>query len=99
VALQLHLAKDGSSCQRKFDHVIAGSGYIVDIERLEFLDPKLRSAICCVEGAPTLNAAFESSVPGLRFVGPASAMSFGPLLRFVVGAEYTAQVVSRQITT
>ena len=33
-------------------------------------------------------------MPGLRFMGPASAMSFGPLFRFVVGADYTAGIVS-----
>ena len=33
----------------------------------------------------------KSTVSGLYFVGPASALSFGPLFRFVVGAEYTSQ--------
>ena len=30
--------------------------------------------------APSLNPWFESSVPGLFFVGNAAAMSFGPLM-------------------
>ena len=37
---------------------------------------------------------FESSVRGLYFVGPMSAMSFGPLFRFVVGAEFTALTIA-----
>ena len=94
VALRLHTAKDRSDRQLVVDHVIAGSGYDVDVERLDFLDPKLRRRIQRLERAPRLNATFETSVPGLRFIGPASAMSFGPLFRFVVGAEYTARIVS-----
>ena len=97
VALGLRLAKDGSSCQLMVDHVVAGSGYDVDVERIEFMDPKLRSAIQRLERAPRLNATFETSVSGLHFIGPASAMSFGPLFRFVVGAEYSARVVSAHL--
>ena len=36
-----------------------------------------------LESAPRLSSHFESSLPGLYFVGPVSAFSFGPLERFV----------------
>jgi hypothetical protein len=39
----------------------------------------------------TLAGATLSSVPGLYFVGVAAANSFGPLLRFACGADYTAR--------
>ncbi len=94
MALELRLAKDGSERQLVVDHVIAGSGYDINVERLEFIHPKVRCAIRRLERAPRLNATFETSVSGLHFIGPASAMSFGPLFRFVVGAEYSARVVS-----
>jgi cation diffusion facilitator CzcD-associated flavoprotein CzcO len=94
VALELRLVKDGSKRQLAVDHVIAGSGFDIDVERLGFIHPKLRCAIQRLERAPRLNAIFETSVSGLHFIGPASAMSFGPLFRFVVGAEYSARVVS-----
>jgi cation diffusion facilitator CzcD-associated flavoprotein CzcO len=97
VALELRLAKDGGKCRLVVDHVVAGSGYDIDVERLGFLRPKLRCAIQRLERAPKLNATFETSVSGLHFIGPASAMSFGPLFRFVVGAEYTARVVSARL--
>ncbi len=97
MALGLRLAKDGSERQLVVDHVIAGSGYDMDVERLAFIHPKLRSGIESLERAPRLNANFEASVPGLHFIGPTSAMSFGPLFRFVVGAEYTARVVSAHL--
>jgi FAD-dependent urate hydroxylase len=79
------------------DRVIAGSGYDIDVARIGFLDPKLRNAVGTECRAPLLSSKFESTVPGLRFIGPASAMSFGPLFRFVVGAGYTARVVSAHL--
>lgn len=97
VALGLHLAGDGSRRALVVDHVVAGSGYDIDLERLEFIDPKLRCEIERLERAPKLSAAFETSASGLYFIGPASAMSFGPLFRFVVGAEYTVRVVSSHL--
>lgn len=97
VALDVRLAKDGSARQLAVDHVVAGSGYHVDVERLKFVDPRLRSAIRRVERTPELDANFETAVSGLHFIGPASAMSFGPLFRFVVGAEYSARVVSARL--
>jgi cation diffusion facilitator CzcD-associated flavoprotein CzcO len=97
VALGLRLAKNGGRCSLVLDHVIAGSGYDIDVGRLEFIDPKLRGRIERLERAPKLNARFETSVPGLHFVGPASAMSFGPLFRFVVGAEYTVKVLTAHL--
>ena len=44
-----------------------------------------------------LNGSFESSVDGLYIVGPAAANSFGPLMRFMVGAEYVAPLVAGRI--
>jgi hypothetical protein len=89
--------KNGGDRRIKVDHVIAGTGYEIDVSRLSILDPALRRTIETQALAPKLNAKFEASVPGLRFIGPASAMSFGPLFRFVVGAEYTAQTVSAHL--
>ena len=97
MALDCAMQNDGSERRLVVDHVIAGSGYDIDVERLEFIHPKLRCAIERLERAPRLNANFETSVSGLHFIGPASAMSFGPLFRFVVGAEYTARVVSAHL--
>ena len=61
------------------------------------LDLSLRAGIRRIGLAPRLDSTFQTTVPGLRIVGPATAMSFGPLFRFVVGAEYTARVVSAHL--
>ncbi|HVO64512.1 MAG TPA: NAD(P)-binding domain-containing protein [Terriglobales bacterium] len=77
------------------DHVIAATGYRVDIRRLHFLSSDVLLGIQTVERAPALSADFESSVPGLYFVGTAAANTFGPLMRFAFGARFTAERLSR----
>jgi cation diffusion facilitator CzcD-associated flavoprotein CzcO len=99
VTLKIRDAKTKEVRQIEVDHVIAGSGYDIAVDRLNFLDPALRAAIIRIERSPKLDAHFESSVPGLSFVGPSSAMSFGPLFRFVVGADYTARTVSTHLAS
>jgi hypothetical protein len=79
------------------DHVVAGTGYEVDLGRLPFLVGELLEAIDRVELAPRLNRHFESSVPGMFFVGPAAALSFGPLMRFVCGAAFAAPTVAKRL--
>jgi len=70
------------------DHVVAATGYKVDLSRLPFLDNALRGEIEQVENTPVLNDNFEASMPGLYFLGLSAANSFGPLLRFMYGSEF-----------
>jgi thioredoxin reductase len=79
------------------DHVIAATGYKVDLSRLAFIDQTLRPGIRNVEQTPVLNRHFESSVPGLYFIGTAAANSFGPLLRFAYGAHFAARRVAARL--
>jgi hypothetical protein len=79
------------------DHVVAGTGYRVALSRLGFIDPSLQAMIRKADDTPVLNWNFESSVPGLFFIGVAAANSFGPLLRFAFGARFAAVQVSRRV--
>jgi FAD-dependent urate hydroxylase len=79
------------------DHVIAGTGYEVDVDRIPFLDESLRTSITRIERAPRLDGSFQSSVDGLYFVGPAAAFTFGPLLRFTCGADFAAPRLARRL--
>ena len=81
------------------DHVIAATGYRVDVRKIGFLDPALREGIATTSGLPILNRNFETSVPGLYIVGPAAASSFGPMFRFVLGARYTARRLARHLAS
>lgn len=98
--VSLRLRQSGNKSDRELlvDRVIAGTGYEVNVERIPFLEPDLRRAIARQGTAPRLDASFQSSVPGLRFVGPASSMSFGPVFRFVAGAEYTARTIATALS-
>jgi len=79
------------------DHVVAATGYKPDLKRLPFLDGALRDAVEQLEGTPVLSDNFESSLPDLYFLGIAAANSFGPLLRFMVGAEFAAPRLSAHL--
>ena len=92
--LRLQLS-DGS--ERVVDHLLLGTGYRVNVKRYGFLAPELRDALNTRDGYPMLNVGFESSVPGLHFMGTPSAASFGPLYRFVVGSKYAAHELTRVI--
>ena len=77
------------------DHVIAATGYKVDLRRLGFLASEIRSGLQMAEYTPILSPNFESSVPDLYFVGLAAANTFGPVMRFLLGARYTARRLTR----
>lgn len=94
---KLHLRLD-DGLSRDVDHVLLGTGYHVDVLRYPFLTPELSQAISRVNGFPRLTAGFESSVPGLYFLGAPAAWSFGPLMYFVVGTEYASPALARYIT-
>jgi hypothetical protein len=79
------------------EHVIAGTGYRVDLDRLDFLSDRLRARLHRVERAPSRSSTFESSAPGLYFIGLASAYSLGPMTRFVYGADYSARRLVGQL--
>jgi hypothetical protein len=96
VLLQL-VDRNGGPHELSTDHVIAATGYKVDLQRLTFLSEEVRSRLRSVESAPVLSPDFQSSVPGLYFVGLASANYFGPVMRFMFGARYTACQISRQL--
>jgi FAD-dependent urate hydroxylase len=87
----------GSEYSMSFDHVIAGTGYALDVDRLRYLDADLRLRVLRVGCSPALSLRFESSVPGLYFVGPLSALNFGPVFRFVAGARFAAPAVSARL--
>ncbi len=78
------------------DHVIAATGFRVDLRRVLFLK-SIRDEIKAVDHTPVLSSNFESSVPGLYFVGPTAVNSFGPVMRFVYGAKFTSTRVARSL--
>jgi hypothetical protein len=97
---KVHLSimnQDGETREVIADHVVAATGYRVNLERLKFLTPETRSRVKTVAGYPVLSSSFESTVPGLYFVGLAAANSFGPVMRFAFGAAFTARRVAKAV--
>ena len=82
----------------KADHLIAATGYRVDLQRLGFIDAALRAKLHTVDRAPALSDAFESSVPGLYFAGVAATNTFGPLMRFAYGCDFAARHLARHLS-
>lgn len=86
---------DGS--ERVVDHVVLATGYRVNVARYPFLSSELLQKLNCIDGYPRLDAGFESSLPGLHFLGAPAAWSFGPLMRFVAGTEFAAPALYKKL--
>jgi FAD-dependent urate hydroxylase len=97
VRLQLE-AEDGKRSELMTDHVIAAIGFRFALSSLPFLSERFVSQLRSMQQIPLLSRNFESSVPGLYFTGLASAEQFGPSMRFLHGADYTARRVSTHIS-
>lgn len=89
--------KSGAAEAVLADQVIAGTGYKVNVDRLTFLDDAIRARIIREQATPVLSRHFESSFSGLYFVGVTAANSFGPLLRFAWGANFTARTLTTHL--
>jgi FAD-dependent urate hydroxylase len=79
------------------DHVVAGTGFRIDLDRLDFLADALSTRIATLSGYPVLSRACESSVAGLYFAGAPAAVSLGPSMRFIAGTHRTAPQIARSI--
>jgi FAD-dependent urate hydroxylase len=93
-ALRLRV-DDGS--EREVDRVVLATGFDVRADRHPLLGDELLAGLRTRGGAPLLGAGFESSVPGLHFVGAFSAASFGPVMRFVSGTPFTGRALARHL--
>jgi FAD-dependent urate hydroxylase len=79
------------------DHVVAGTGFRIDLARLRFLPERLRTQITTLNGFPVVSRVGESSVPGLYFVGAPTAVSLGPSARFIAGTQNTSGRLARSV--
>jgi cation diffusion facilitator CzcD-associated flavoprotein CzcO len=88
---------DGRTRQLTADHVIAATGYRVDVAAMDFLGPALRTELAVSRGAPKLGAGYVSSLPGLYFTGLPAAASYGPVMRFVCGTEFASPRLAKHL--
>ena len=95
--VRLELQGPTGTEELQVSQVVAGTGYRPDVSRLDFLDPALCAGIATVAGTPILDRSFQSSASGLRFVGYPAGLSFGPVMRFVFGADFAARTVAGRL--
>ncbi|MEU8572542.1 FAD-dependent oxidoreductase [Streptomyces asoensis] len=80
------------------EHVIAATGFRATRDRLTLLSGDLRGSLATVpDGSPAVGRDFESSHPGLFLAGLVTAAGFGPAMRFVYGAAFTAGTLVRGV--
>ncbi|MFC4114458.1 FAD-dependent oxidoreductase [Nonomuraea zeae] len=98
--VRLRLMDDsGTATTLDTEHVIAATGYRVDVSRIGILSTDLRRAVAAPGPAPRLSRTFETSVAGLHLVGLAAAATFGPAMRFVCGCDFAARRVTRGLAS
>jgi FAD-dependent urate hydroxylase len=83
-------SRAGAESELAADHVIAATGYRVDLRALGYLGTGLRAAVARTGSSPRLDGSFQSAVPGLYFTGLPAAATFGPVLRFVCGTWFAS---------
>src|ERR1700761_6254069 len=79
------------------DHVIAGTGFRIDIARLPFLSKEIQAGLVTRVNCPLVNRAGESTIPGLYFAGAPTMPSLGPGVRFISGTHHTAARVAKSV--
>ncbi|MET7688842.1 NAD(P)-binding domain-containing protein [Streptomyces sp. NPDC005483] len=80
------------------EHVIAATGFRATRDRMALLSDELRGSLAtAADGSPAVGRVFESSHPGLFLAGLVTASAFGPAMRFVHGASFTAATLVRGV--
>lgn len=92
---RLRLALDDGS-RREVERLVLATGFDVRADRHPLLGREILAALQMRGGMPLLDVGFESSVPGLHFLGAFAAASFGPVMRFVSGTPFTGAELARR---
>lgn len=88
---------DGTRRDVEADHVIAATGYKPDMHRLTWIAPDVMERTEMADNTPVLSPYFETSVPGLFTIGVLAANNFGPMLRFVYGADFACRRLTKHL--
>jgi FAD-dependent urate hydroxylase len=94
----VRLKLDGPRAARiDADHVIAGTGFRIDVAKLPFLSEEIKAGLVKHGNCPAVNRAGESAIPGLYFAGAHTMTSLGPGVRFIAGTHHTSANLARAV--
>ncbi len=80
-----------------YDHVISATGYDYTLNHMNFLADELRGRLEMRASMPRIDKNFMSSMRDLYFIGPPTEMFFGPPMKFMIGSQYVAPRLSKQL--
>ncbi len=95
--VRLSILSPAGSSSREFDHVVAGTGYRVDVAHVGCLSADLLAQVATRAGYPVLTRNGESTVPGLYFAGALGAFGLGPSMRFIAGTHNLADRLASSV--
>jgi len=78
-----------------YDTIVTATGFRYSLSDLPFLSKSIKSGIRQRFNYPVVSKRFESSMPGLYFSGAITEPFFGPPMKFMIGARYSAAVLAR----
>jgi cation diffusion facilitator CzcD-associated flavoprotein CzcO len=78
---------------RAVDHVIFATGYKVDMARVPFLSQRLRDGMKTEDGFPVLDAAMQTTLPGLYVTSLPATRAFGLFFGFTSAVRASAIIV------
>jgi FAD-dependent urate hydroxylase len=79
------------------DHVIAGTGFRIDVSRLDLLSETVQNQIQTLNGHARVDKFGESTSSGLYFAGAPAAVNLGPSVRFIAGTHNTTIPLARSL--
>jgi thioredoxin reductase len=91
--------RDPKQSSIEADHVIAGTGYHLNVGNLDFLPQEVKKHIDVLSGYPVLSRGGESTVPGLYFTGALASYALGPSQRFIAGTHNATGQIARSVAT
>ena len=87
----------GKESSIEADHVIAGTGFRVDVSQLSYLSEGIQAGLVTRAQCPLVNRAGESTIPGLYFAGALTKVSLGPGVRFISGTHQTSAQLAKSV--
>ncbi len=79
----------------QYDRVVVATGYRYRLSEIPFIHRTLKNKIRQNNHYPVVSPRFETSVPGLYFLGAITEPFFGPPMKFMIGARYSSEVLAR----